>query len=206
MRRLRRGARRARPLSARDPLQGIGLLHDRLRQGEGCEERGGERSLVRLEEDRFEAPREEGSRRRRLLSKYQTGTCYLNCWFPTTQPGPKSPEPGAGGCGAELPSTSCTTWMFSCVLVMKPLPVADPPRRQCTTSPARNFTQPSWTKSHVDRSVEIGASSDEPSNGSEKKRPGLASFASVACMTACWFWLRLKSVHDGSRRFSRMRE
>ena len=61
-------------------------------------------------------------------------------------------------------------------------------------------------KSHVDRSVEIGASRDEPLNGSEKKRIGLASFESVACMTACWFWLRLKSVHAGSSWFSRMRE
>ncbi len=69
-----------------------------------------------------------------------------------------------------------------------------------------NFTQPSCKKSQVERSVEIAARSDEPSNVSEKKRVGLASFASVACITACWFWLRLKSVHDGSSWFSRMRE
>ena len=58
----------------------------------------------------------------------------------------------------------------------------------------------------MERSVEIGARSDDPSNGSEKNRVGLASFASVACITACWFWLRLKSVHDGSSLFSLMRE
>ena len=43
---------------------------------------------------------------------------YLNCWLPVTQPGAYWPPPGDGGCGAELPSTSWITEMFSCVPTM----------------------------------------------------------------------------------------
>src|SRR5579864_1725011 len=60
VRRLRRRAGRARPLSRRDPLQGIGLLLDRLRQGEVVEGRRGLVAGAGHEEDRIEAGREEG--------------------------------------------------------------------------------------------------------------------------------------------------
>src|SRR5439155_10428583 len=100
-------------------LQGLRLLHDRLRQGEGGRQEGLRRRAVvrRLQaQERLSAlvrqGREEGRRERRLA------LYYLKLWLPVTQPGPYGPEPGGGGCGAELPSTIWITEMFSCVPVM----------------------------------------------------------------------------------------
>src|SRR5579864_1829 len=60
VRRLRRRAGRARPLSGGDPLQGIGLLFDRLWQGKVVEGRRGLFARAGHEEDGIEAGREEG--------------------------------------------------------------------------------------------------------------------------------------------------
>ena len=95
-----------------------------------------------------------------------------------------------------LVSASMSPTITSCPFTF----CGEPPSRQWRSLPVdeRNFTHASCIRSHVERSVEIGARSELPSNGSEKNCDGLASFASAACSTSCWSCWRAKSVNASS--------
>ena len=196
-----------------DPLQGLGLLLDRLRprlrdaSATRPTASRGRRQEGREGEKKDEKPEKKAAADSRLVDvghgfepvPMARATRTPSVWFPVTHPGPYAPEPGGGGCGAESPVTIGIT--LAVLLGRDDLAAArlaaEPAVKGRAAALSRNFDQPSERKPCVERSVATGASRSSPMNGSLTSVPKPSASPATACST-CWLCsAREKSVSAG---------